>query len=177
MKSTKKKNTLYTDRILSYVGTKKPLGILTSTPSRISRLIQGLTDAQLRLPLTKGKWSIAQIINHLCDGEVVLAYRSRKIIAEPGTRIQAYDQDKWAANLHYDASDAKMQLELFTAVRRGNVVLLRSLKPNEWKRFGIHEERGKESIKRLALLYAGHDINHLRQISSIRSSILQSNRQ
>ena len=43
-----------------------------------------------------GKWSIAQIVAHLADTEVVFAYRLRMILSRDGTEIQAFDQEKWA---------------------------------------------------------------------------------
>jgi len=37
----------------------------------------------------------------------------------------------------------------------------------QWKLFGVHAERGEESIERLTQMIAGHDLNHLEQIESI----------
>lgn len=38
----------------------------------------------------------------------------------------------------------------------------------EWDMSGIHAERGVESLRDIAMYFAGHDINHFRQIESIR---------
>jgi hypothetical protein len=35
------------------------------------------------------------------------------------------------------------------------------------KQYGMHSERGQESIEQMARMYAGHDINHLQQIEKI----------
>lgn len=40
----------------------------------------------------------------------------------------------------------------------------------DWKLYGIHEERGKETLELMVQMLAGHDINHLRQIENIRNS-------
>ena len=40
-------------------------------------------------------------------------------------------------------------------------------RPEQWKQFGIHAERGEESVERIVEMMAGHDINHLRQIEAI----------
>jgi hypothetical protein len=157
----------YTRRLAENVGKKKPLDILAATPVRLKHAVHGLTDRQLKKAPAKGKWSIAQIVAHLCDGEMVLAYRFRKIIAEPGCAIQAYNQDAWAKRLRYDLTDTDERVALFAFMRRSNVTLLRSLKPAEWKLAGMHEERGRETLAKIALLYAGHDLNHLKQIETI----------
>jgi hypothetical protein len=140
-----------------------------STPSAIVKAIHGLNNIQLQKQPKKDKWSIAQILAHLTDGEIVLSYRFRKVISEPGSKIEFYDQNKWSKNLHYEKADCKKKLALFTAIRKENVELLKSLSSKEWKRFGMHSERGKETIEKMLLLYAGHDMNHLKQIENIKS--------
>jgi len=37
-----------------------------------------------------------------------------------------------------------------------------------WTRYGMHSERGKETVRRTLELIAGHDLNHLDQIMAIR---------
>ena len=157
----------YAKQLLLYVVDKEPLEVFASTPSAITKAIRGLNNNQLKKPPKKGKWSIAQIIAHLSDGEIVLSYRFRKVLAEPGTKIESYNQNKWAENLHYKKADCKKMLALFIAIRKTNVELLKSLSEKEWKRFGIHSERGKENVEKMLLLYAGHDMNHLKQIENI----------
>jgi len=157
----------YAKQLLLYVIDKEPLEVFESTPSLISKAIRGLNNKQLQKPPGKGKWSIAQIVSHLTDGEIVLSYRFRKVISEPGSKIEFYNQNKWAENLRYENADCKKKLTLFNAIRNANVELLKSLSTKEWKRFGIHSERGKENVEKMLLLYAGHDMNHLKQIENI----------
>jgi hypothetical protein len=58
-------------------------------------------------------------------------------------------------------------VEQFRVVRLGNLALLKSLTPAQWKHYGMHSERGQESIEQIVRMFAGHDINHLRQIEAI----------
>jgi len=39
--------------------------------------------------------------------------------------------------------------------------------PSRHAHHGLHAERGKETITHLIQLYAGHDINHLKQIEAL----------
>jgi hypothetical protein len=57
---------------------------------------------------------------------------------------------------------------MFRILRQANLALLRSLTPAEWNQYGIHAERGVESIRDIAMYYAGHDLNHFKQIEAIR---------
>ena len=90
------------------------------------------------------------------------------ILSSPGTAIQAFDQDVWARTGRYDRTDVRSSLELFRVLRRANLALLRSLSRAEWEMFGVHAERGVETVRDIAMYFAGHDINHFKQIEAIR---------
>ncbi len=159
----------YVRRMVSNVIGKDPLKVLAQTPKRLRKLIKGLKKKQLRIQPAPGKWSIAQIVTHLADTEIVLAFRLRMVLAQSGTPLQAMDQDKWAAGLKYVEADVDEQLGLFTTLRRNHLALWKSLSDEDWQKYGMHEERGKETVERITHHFAGHDINHLNQIEAIRS--------
>ena len=163
----------YSRRILSNVIDQDPVRILSATPARLKRLARGLTKEQLRTPAEKGKWSIAQLVNHLSDSEVVLAFRLRMAIAQSGSPLQAMDERKWADGLGYRNADVGRKLALFEVMRRDHVRLLKSLPKSAWNRYGMHQERGKETVLRMAQMFAGHDLNHIRSIRQARSILLR----
>jgi methionine--tRNA ligase beta chain len=157
----------YSARLMSLSAGKDGLAVLAATPSRIGGLLAGRSQADLRWTPTAGRWSIAEIVAHLGDAEIVSAYRMRMILAAPGTAIQAFDQNDWMRAQHHESSDPHVSLALFAALRAAQLRLLRRLSDGELDRFGMHAERGKESIRHLIGLYAGHDLNHLGQIERL----------
>jgi hypothetical protein len=157
----------YTQRLLGYVEGKQPLAVQAATAAKLDRLLQGVPMARLRERPAPEKWSVSEIVAHLADAEVVGAFRMRLILGSPGIAIVAYDQDRWATSGHYDKRDPWRSIEQFRVLREGNLALLESLDPEQWKHYGIHSERGQESIEQIAHMFAGHDINHLRQIEQI----------
>jgi hypothetical protein len=160
----------YSKRILSNVIGKDPLKVLARTPKRLRKLVKGLKKKQLRYQAAAGKWSITQIVAHLADAEIVMSWRIRLTLAQSGMPIAAYDQDEWAKNLEYEKADADDCVDVFAVLRQVNHRLLSRLTDEEWERFGMHSERGKETVERMAAMLAGHDINHLNQIEAIRNS-------
>ena len=159
----------YKQRILGNVGSQNPAKVQASTPGKLDRLIKKATRARLAKRPAPGKWSVVEILAHLADTELVTGYRMRAILGAPGTPIPAYDQDSWAAAGNYARRDPRMSLRVFSTLREANLALLKSLRPEQRKHFGIHEERGEESIERLVQMMAGHDINHLRQVEALLS--------
>jgi hypothetical protein len=163
----------YTKRILSYLIGKDPLKVYIQTPKTIKRLTKGLTEAQLHVTTKERKWSIAQIVHHMSDAEFVAGYRYRMALADSGTKIQAFDEQKWERNLKYDTSNTKEKIALFITLREDHIAMLKKLSKSEWSRYGMHQERGKETIERMLQMIAGHDINHVRQIATLRSMVLK----
>ena len=157
----------YTARMLSLAAGADPLEVLASTPAAIARWIDGRSAVDLQRSPAPGRWSVAQIVGHLADSEIVFAYRVRWILSTPGTPIQAYDQDAWSRAQHAESSDPRRSLALFTAIRESMLPLLRGLNAEELERYGMHEERGRETLRHLISLYAGHDRNHLAQIERL----------
>lgn len=88
-----------------------------------------------------------------------------------GTAIQAYDQEAWAAVFQYGKRDAKQSLEVFRVLRENNLAMLKGLPRERWDNFGMHAERGKETIAHVARMFAGHDTNHVLQVESIVSQL------
>ena len=157
----------YIARITGFVQGKKPLAVQAVTPRKLARLIKGVSPARLRQRPAPGKWSVAEIVAHLADAELVGGFRIRMILGAPGTPITAFDQDVWVTAAHYDKRDTRKDVETFRALREANLDLYKTLTPEQWRHYGIHSERGKETVEHIARMFAGHDLNHLAQIEGI----------
>jgi hypothetical protein len=154
----------YIKRIIGHVEGQDALRVQTRTVKKLERLIKGQAASQLRKRPAPGKWSASEIPAHLADTEMVTGWRMRQILGSPGTPIQAFDQDSWAAACHYDKRDPRKAVEQFRVQREANLALLKSLSPEQWTHYGMHAERGKETIEHMVRLQAGHDLNHIPQI-------------
>ena len=159
----------YTQRILANTDGQEPLKVLAATPKKLERLVKGLSTAKLRKRPAPEKWSIAEILAHLADVEIVISWRMRSVLGAPGTPVQAYDQNAWVTALHYDKRDPRKDLEQQRILREANLAMLKTLTLAQWKQFGMHSERGQESIEKIARMTAGHDLNHIQQIERIVS--------
>lgn len=157
----------YTQRVTSYVEGKKSLAVQAATPKKLEKLIKGIPTAKLRKRPAPDKWSVGEILAHIADAEIAGGFRMRLILGSPGTPVAAFDQDAWVTAGHYAKRDPRKSVEHFRAAREANLALLKSLTREQWKHYGIHAERGQETIEHIAHMFAGHDVNHLRQIEAI----------
>jgi DinB superfamily len=161
----------YTNAILGLLGDHNPIDVLQRTEGEIRRAIDGLTAQQLRTLEAPKKWSIAGVIQHLADSEVVWAWRLRLVLAQERPPITGYDQDLWAERLRYGDADPEQALREFGVLRGGNLRLVKRATPADLQRVGVHAERGEESVAHMMKMYAGHDLLHLNQIARVRDSL------
>ena len=157
----------YTERILGHVQGKDPLRVQRETPRKLAALLRVLGRRQLTWKTAPGKWSITEILAHLADTEIVYAWRLRHILGNNGAPVQAYDQNVWAETFDYVHRDASESLAFFRVLRVRNLALLKGLPKKLWENYGVHQERGRESVALIVQLYAGHDLNHLEQVKRI----------
>jgi uncharacterized damage-inducible protein DinB len=157
----------YVKRILGYIDGQDPLKIQKSTAKKLEKAIKHLSRKQLRKKPAPGKWSIAEILAHLADTEVVASWRMRLILGNDGTPIQGFDQDVWAKTFRYEGQDPDHCLRVFRVLRENNLALLQQVPRKLWQNHGMHSERGKETIGHIVQLFAGHDLNHLQQVKAM----------
>ncbi|HEY6970774.1 MAG TPA: DinB family protein [Candidatus Angelobacter sp.] len=160
----------YIQRILGYIEGKEPLRVQRETPKKLAAIVRKLSKKQLSRKPAPGKWSITEILAHLADTEIVGAWRLRHVIGNSGGPIQAFDQNVWASTFNYARRDPKQSLEVFRVLRENNLAMLKTLPKELWENYGMHQERGKESVAHIVRMYAGHDLNHLGQIEKIAAS-------
>ena len=156
----------YIERIHRTLGDRDPVESMRQMMAEVQSMQAHLSNPRF-VTAPERKWSGPEILSHLAEGELVYAWRLRTILADSGTNIPGYDQNVWVENSKYLQKLPALSLELFLTLRKANLALLGSLPPKQWNAFGIHSERGRESVTDLTKMMAGHDINHLKQLQAI----------
>jgi DinB superfamily len=126
-----------------------------------------LSDSQLDKSSNES-WSARQVIHHVADSEAQSYARLRRLIAEPGTQIQGYDEAGWGENetLGYKEQPITHSLEVFRAVRGSSLELIKRLKSEQLNNSGIHSESGEYTIKKWLETYINHPLEYAAQIRS-----------
>jgi len=161
----------YVGGLLGLLGPQDPVRVLQETPDLVRKFLEGVSPLTAARAEAPGKWSIRDVVQHMADSELVGGFRLRMVLAHDRPKLAGYDQDLWASRLEYGSVGVHEALEQFTALRRANVRIWARLTPSDLERVGIHGERGEESLARMRMLYAGHDLLHLAQLERIRAAV------
>src|SRR5688572_2800559 len=84
----------YRDELLAVIGDRDPLEIIARTPDRIRELVRGHDVAALERRPAEGEWSVAEIIGHLIDDEIVNAFRLRLTLTGERPSYPGNDPDR-----------------------------------------------------------------------------------
>lgn len=155
-----------------YLAGRDVVALLAELPAKLETAIKGLDFKMRHCPEAPGKWSVHDVVTHLADCEVIYRFRLRAIAAEDDPKLQPFDENAFAAHLHYGETPLEESLSVLFTLRQANVRWLKTLKPDVMARTGQHAERGRETLRDVAVLIAWHDARHLAQIARVRASLL-----
>jgi hypothetical protein len=130
--------------------------------------LEGFPKEKLTANLIPGKWSAAEIVQHLADSEMTSAIRLRRLLVEAHPVIQGYDQDLFATMLQYNDLDIAPALEAFRGARATTTQLLERMTEEDWRREGTHTESGRYTAEDWLEIYAAHAHGHADQIRRLR---------
>ena len=140
-------------------------------PSCCGRAVAGMTREQLVGRPIAGKWSTLEVICHLADFEIVYTDRIKRVIAEKEPTMFTGNPDEFAARLAYHERDAEEELLLIEQIRKQVARILRTLKPEDFQRRGIHSESGPMTLHALVERISGHIPHHLHFIEEKKKAL------
>jgi hypothetical protein len=133
--------------------------------------LEGFPAEKLTAHPIAGKWSAAEIVQHLADSEMTSAIRLRRLLVEGKPVIQGYDQDLFATRLLYNERDIAPAMEAFRGARATTTQLLERMTDADWLREGTHTESGHYTAEDWLEIYAAHAHGHADQIRRLREAL------
>ena len=157
----------YKARFAAYVEGKDPIAMQREAPKTLAQLMAGVAESKLKTRPAPGKWSVTEIIAHLAEDELTSTWRYRQMLEYDGPSLPGFDQDMWARVGDYASWNSQEALEMFRLLREANLRMFTQLTPEQWKRHGVHAERGPLTVQDLCRHMAAHDMNHIDQVKRI----------
>lgn len=140
------------------------IAILRATPEKVTAAVAGLNAEQLTTHFVAGEWTVAQNVHHLADSHLVSYGRVKLILTEERPPILPYDPDRFAATAEAQGADLAPSLAILRGLHQRWADLLESLSEEQWRRVGIHPERGETNLMDILRIYARHGDAHIDQI-------------
>jgi len=156
-------NDEYDPYYATYIGLIKDAGVLAvlrQQQSTTESWIRSLTADQASTRYAPDKWSVKEVLGHMCDTERIFAYRSLCIARGESQSLPGMDQDVYARVADFDSRSVESQAEEYAAVRAATLALFESLDVEAWDRSGVANGVAI-SVRALAFIIAGHERHHM----------------
>lgn len=114
-----------------------------------------------------GKWTLRELLVHISDTEAVLLDRLRRTASEKKPSFLAFDENDWAAKLHYKARDLNLAKQQYEVARRQIIELAKMLDESVDSMVGVHSEAGPQTFATNLAKVASHNAHHLEQAKAI----------
>ena len=136
------------------------LAVLAGQLSQVLARLGAIAEARGDYRYAPNKWSIKEMVGHLCDTERVFAYRALRIGRGDTTPLPSFDDQAYVAEVRAgDRTLADLAAE-WGDVRRATIALFRNLPVVAWDRRGTAGDH-PISVRALAYIIVGHVRHHL----------------
>ena len=131
--------------------------------------LQRVSEDEASKPQAEGKWSIKQVLGHLCDTERVMSYRMMRFARGDKKELHGFEQDDYVAAGDFNSRVRHDLMVEFKNIRGATIALVGSISPEDEIRTGV--ANGKTvSVRALAYIIAGHAQSHLQLMKERRDS-------
>ena len=142
---------------------------IEQAPAKLRAAVAGLSAEELDSPYRPGGWTVRQVVHHVPDSHINSYVRFKLALTESEPTIKPYQEDRWAELGEARAAPIEVSLILLEALHKRWVLMLRSIKNEDWQRSFRHPELGLVSLEKNLALYAWHGKHHVAHITGLRA--------
>jgi DinB family protein len=138
--------------------------LLESSGQAFAATLDALTPELASWRPAPGEWCVNEVVGHVIEAEKNgFAGRIKVILGADEPDLPTWDRERIIKDRDDCARDPKELKRELTEVRRESVKLVRSLRPEQMPRGGLHPQVGRLTVDELLHEWVHHDGNHLRQ--------------
>ena len=147
---------------------KKLIEDIAQTPAALRAAVKGLSPEQIETPYRDGGWTVRQVVHHVPESHMNAYIRFKLALTEDEPTIKPYEEDRWAKLSDVQSTPLDVSLSLLELLHDRWVRVLKSIRPEEWKRSFKHPELGVVPLEKNLCLYSWHGRHHVAHITELR---------
>lgn len=135
------------------------MAALQEASDALDSALGDLSNMPAHFTYAEGKWTHAQLLQHLIDAEWIFSVRALRTARGDQTPMSGYNEDDYAAQVV--TADVATLLNAFQQLRKSTLALFGSFAEDVWTRTGTADGQ-QVSVRALAFISAGHQLHHLK---------------
>lgn len=137
------------------------LSLFSLQKQEMLNLLNGIKEEDLLTTYATGKWTVAEVMQHLMDTERIFQYRALAIARGDKTPLPGYDQDAYVPISKANERNLAAIIQEYTSIRDAGLTLFKSFSMEMLQTKGI--SNGQElSAAAAGFIIAGHEKHHIK---------------
>ena len=134
--------------------------------SQVANVYSRIAKEKLHTPITEGKWTPFQILQHITDSEIVYFRRIKRALTEENPNFLGWHPTEW---IEMEASDFEIELniDIIRGIRNKIYFLLHKIDTVSWNRHVTHPRYGLMTLEDLILQQIKHESHHLDTVQNL----------
>jgi uncharacterized damage-inducible protein DinB len=154
----------YYEGYLEKVTYGDPVKMLIEDLEKQLKVLENIPEKDFSFRYKKNKWSLAELLLHICDTEAVFSYRALTFSRNDKSSLPGMEQDEWVENSNADSLSKKDIIGLFKTCRNHTIALYKSFNDEQLLRIGTASQ-ALFSVRALAYIILGHNKHHFEIIN------------
>jgi len=118
---------------------------------------------KMNISYEEGKWTLAQMLQHIVDAERVFVYRAMRFARNDATDLLGFDENHFADVARAEHLSKSFLLEMYEINRKNTSLFFQGLNTEELSRVG--KASGTEcGVAALGKIISGHELHHIKVI-------------
>jgi uncharacterized damage-inducible protein DinB len=149
----------YYEKYIAKVGAGDFIETLAHQADETLSLLRAIPDNAADHAYAEGKWTVKEVVGHVCDAERIFSYRLLRVGRNDRTPLASFNENDYVPAGRFDQRTLASLNEEFAAVRAATIALVAGLPNDAWLRLGVASDR-PISPRALAYIIAGHELHH-----------------
>ena len=137
---------------------------LRATPQSLRAMLRGKRAGALTAASEIDGWSPLQVVLHVRASAAIVAPRVMQALVREGPSFASFDERAWAELLALPEMPLDAQLTAFQIERAELTAVLMKLSADQWRRAGVHELAGEQTVLAICESMAAHEEEHVAQV-------------
>ena len=122
-------------------------------------ILENIPEEKFAYRYAEGKWSIADLIVHMCDCELVFDYRGQSFSRGDDTKLPGFEQDQWASGSQAERLSKDELIGLFKTTRNHSIALFKCYSDEQLMMIGNANDVTM-SVRAIGYIIVGHNRHH-----------------
>lgn len=142
-----------------------PIRQLTAQRDRVHAVYARLSRDRAGYRYAPDKWTVRDVLGHVCDTERILSYRLLRVARGDATPLPGFDENTYVPAAAFDRRSMADVIDEWMAVRGATIALVRGMPDEAWTRRGV---ANAVAVTARGVLYVlvGHVEHHLKMLDA-----------